>query len=185
VRRTAGPTQNPDGTLSLPFAALFGGCLLRTLGQTGYEAGRYDMAYATTDFSPFGLEQVFAKPVRLSRIELLGPFNHGFASHFTEAFAPRTKKVDVKVEVSPDGTTWQTAGELRGLSAEADFLPVALPAADLKAIRLTGSAAAYSEHYPTAKLGIFGSGIAAWNPSFYWRLIAPAEPGAVGKGNKP
>ncbi len=66
-------------------------------------------------------------------------------------------------------------GVLKGLSADADFIPLDLGEHALKAIRMTGSAAPYRLHYHPVQFqgDIFWRNVPHWNPSFTWRLFAP------------
>ncbi|HUW59203.1 MAG TPA: glycoside hydrolase family 20 zincin-like fold domain-containing protein, partial [Planctomycetota bacterium] len=135
----------------------------------------YDLAYCDVDFRDFGVEVIFDKPLRLARIDVRGPLSIG--GHWG-AYSQRTKKADVTVEVSEDGKTWRRAGELRGIAADADFLPVDLDGTAVKSVRMTGTARPYREHYHPVQVqgDIFWRQEPHWNPSFTWRLIAPADP---------
>ncbi|MFB3893073.1 MAG: glycoside hydrolase family 20 zincin-like fold domain-containing protein [Phycisphaerae bacterium] len=154
------------------------GYTLKPLGQgkcARHFTDIYDLAYCDVDFSDFGVEVTFDKPFVLSRVELRGPTSLG--GHWG-AFATRAKKADVAVEVSEDGKTWRKAGELRGISADADFLPVDLGGAagiPVKAVRMTGTAGPYRLHYHPVQVqgDIFWRGVPHYNPSFTWRFVAP------------
>jgi hypothetical protein len=132
---------------------------------------RYDFVYCPLDFRDFSATITFEKPISLQRIELQGPVSFG-GPNFA-AFAARTKKIDVTVEFSEDNQTWRKAGERRGLSADADFLPVELPATSLKSLRLTGRASPYSQHYAPVQVrgDMFWPELPHWNPHFYWRIF--------------
>ena len=124
-------------------------------------------------FTPFGVTLEFGAPLRLARVEVRGPFqSYGGVGPREQ----RRHKVDVVVECSEDGEHWQRAGELRGLSAEADFLAVDLPAKPVKAVRLTATGAPYhNDYHPAAEHGgMFEN--PAMCPHFTWRLFAPANP---------
>ncbi len=131
-------------------------------------------------FAETGLKMRVGVPVDaelVPRVEIRGLISLG--GHWG-AYAPRTKKADVIVEVSEDGTAWRKAGELRGISADADFLPVDLGGASVKAIRMTGTVRPYRGNYhPVHVQGdMFWPQETHYNPSFVWRAFA-AEKGTV------
>ena len=139
----------------------------------------WDGIFRSDEFGPFGVEQVFDKPVRLSRVEVLGPL-------MTSVESPRDpragRKVDVRVEFSRDGQTWQRAGELRGISGDADFLPLELPGDEIKAIRLTGDCPPLYRNFYVGPSGNkdyfpFLFTYQCVCPHFHWRLFAPVEGG--------
>jgi len=170
----ASSLQTPSGPVAYTVKPLDGSGFYRHFTDI------YDMAYCEIDFRPFGAEVTFEKPLALSRVEIRGPTSLG--GHWG-AFAPRTKKADVTVEVSEDGKTWRKAGELRGVSADADFLPVDLGTRDgagIKAVRLTGTVAPYRQHYHPVQVqgDVFWRSEKHWNPSFTWRFVSP-ERGAT------
>lgn len=148
---------------------------LAPIGRAGVDRGWnaiHDMAYCNVDFSDFGVEMTLDKPLAMGRIELRGPVS--FGAHWG-SYSSRTKKVDVTVEVSEDGTAWRSAGMMKGLSADADFIPLDLGGKTLKAIRMTGSARAYRRDYHPVQFqgDVFWRNVPHWNPSFTWRLFAP------------
>jgi hypothetical protein len=141
-------------------------------GSTGFYAyGRYE-GVRLEGFGTFGATLTFEAPTRLERVELIGPM-HDWGS--LGSYSLRRQKVDVTVEVSRDGEGWEEAGVLRGISAQADFLPVELPDAPIRAIRLTGTAAPYHNYYHPTNYwgGMFNR--PGSSPHFAWRLFAPAN----------
>ncbi len=117
------------------------------------------------------------EPLALQSIDVRGPTSLG--AHWG-AYAPRGKKADVTVEVSADGATWRRAGELKGISADADFLPVDLGGATVKAVRLSGTVWPYREAYHPVQVqgDQFWRHEPHYNPSFWWRFVSP-EHGAT------
>jgi hypothetical protein len=162
--------------------------VLAPIGQTGVDRGFgqiYDLAYCCVDFRDFGVEMTLEKPLALERIELRGPTS--FGAHWG-SYAARTKKADLAVEVSEDGKAWRPAGALKGLSADADFIPLDLGGKAVKAIRMTATAAPYRQHYHPVQFqgDIFWKNVPHWNPSFTWRLFAPGSStrAAAGEGSR-
>ncbi len=125
------------------------------------------------DFGPFGVVQTLEPATRLCRVELRGPTYAG--AGLTRSFSyslGRNHRVDVTVEISEDGEKWRNVGELKGLSGDADFLPVEFEPAQVKKIRLTATAAPYHENYNP---GVADVRVPFDQPFFTWRLIAPAD----------
>ena len=116
---------------------------------------------------------------RLCRVELRGPTYAG--AGLTRSFSyslGRNHRVDVTVEISEDGEKWRNVGELKGLSGDADFLPVEFEPAQVKKIRLTATAAPYHENYNP---GVADVRVPFDQPFFTWRLVAPANPAETKK----
>jgi len=131
----------------------------------------HDLCYCNQDFSDFGVEVILDTPTAFDRLEIRGPVSH--RAHWASR-AQRKRKVDVNVEVSEDGTTFRKVGDLKGLSADADFIPLALDGKPIKAIRMTATALPYAEGYlPVQVQGNIFDGIPHANPSFNWRLVLP------------
>ncbi|MCZ7644607.1 MAG: hypothetical protein M5U26_04865 [Planctomycetota bacterium] len=91
--------------------------------------------------------------------------------HYFSDISGQYRKVDVTVEYTEDGESWKEAGTLRGISGEADFLPVALPDVPLKGVRLTGTPEPYRRRYMA---GAHGGMLAVpfHCPLFGWRFLA-------------
>jgi hypothetical protein len=142
---------------------------------------KYPGVYADARFGPFGIEFVFPKAVELDRVELRGPMS--FINQPFAGYTVRSKKIDVTVEVSEDGSAWHEAGGVRGISLEADFLPVRLPAHPIRGLRLTATAFPYRQHYPPVEVqgDIFWREYGNWGPHFCWRLFRPEGSGKDGK----
>jgi len=131
----------------------------------------HDLCYSNKDFRDFGVEVILDTPAAFERIEIRGPVSH--RAHWASR-GQRKRKVDVSIEVSEDGTTFRKAGDLKGLSADVDFIPLALGDKPIKAIRMTATALPYSEGYmPVQTQGNIFDGIPHANPSFNWRLVLP------------
>jgi hypothetical protein len=153
-----------------------------TLPGTGFMKGnpgesRYfkqnNVMWCGDGFHDFGGTQTFAQPTRLCGVAILGPRHPSGDMSELPAWAPRTQKLDVSVEISEDGTTWRKVGAVRGIVAEADFQPIEFPPTMVKAVRFTATGAPYHEFYhPTVFWGGMFTGIGA-SPNFSWRLIAP------------
>ena len=139
--------------------------------STGSRSAKYPSASINRGFLPFGVTLTFAKPIQLSSVELSGPI-HQLDGHGSGS-GPRLRKVDVLVEVSEDNKSWEKAGELKGISAEAGFLPVALPNTPIKGLRLIGNAKPYRLGYlKDSKYGLLSSHVSFLLPMFSWRLYA-------------
>ena len=150
-------------------------CTFELTPGAGYTTSRtarldFGMVHCNANYKPFGLVQTFDPPMRLCRVDMRGP-NSSFG-HDHEYSLGRSHRVDAMVEISEDGTTWRKVGELKGLSGDADFLPVEFEPALVKKLRLTGDAGPYHEEYNPA----MASPIARLDyPFFVWRLFAPTE----------
>lgn len=153
--------------------------LLDNSGFCSFQA-RFPCIY-TKSFLPFGVSIEFDKLVRFSHVEILGP-----AHHFEDArgaTAPRKQKVDVRVEISADGKTWTKAAELKGISAQADFLPVDLPD-PIKSIRFTGTAKPYHAYYRQMQIVGFLFDNLSMQPHFSWRFFVKKKPKDNNPGRK-
>ena len=137
--------------------------------------------YCNQGFMPLGVTLTFGSPVRLGRVEVLGP-HHAYGSIGPRE--QRCQKIDVAVEVSPDGQTWAKVGEVRGMSADAGFQTVELSTGPIKALRLTGMAEPYHESYHPAQFwgGMFNH--VGNSPHFSWRLVAPTRPAATSQAGR-
>jgi len=154
------------GSIGYAVKLLGGGQIAREYQQI------YDICYCDQDFQEFGIEMMLNEPAAFDRLEIRGPVS--FAGHWASR-AQRKRKVDVSAEVSEDGKTFRKAGELKGLSADVDFIPLDLQGKPIKAIRMMATALPYSENYlPVQVQGdIFDSHCPHANPSFSWRFVAP------------
>jgi hypothetical protein len=82
----------------------------------------------------------------------------------------RTHRLDVTAEISEDGQTWRKIGDLKGISGDADFIPLEFDPATVSKIRLTATAAPYHAQYNPG----MSHPVARWDyPYFVWRLLAP------------
>lgn len=81
--------------------------------------------------------------------------------------------MDVTVEVSEDGTRWRRVGEVKGITADADFMPVEFEPVTVKKVRLTATAEPYHEDYTPGMADL--SKTTFDYPHFVWRLLAPVE----------
>jgi hypothetical protein len=134
-------------------------------------------------FEDFGGTQTFDKPVTLCRVDVRGPVGSRLSGEPLPR-STRGNKVNVKVEISPDGTNFRKVGELSGISGEADFMPIEFPPETVKAVRLTGSSPPpYHETY-FLRIGNAGASGSARNiffalpylcPHFHWKLYAPKD----------
>jgi len=148
----------------------------RLMRDTGYYVyGRYAGVSINKGFFPFGVTIAFAKPIRLSSVDLSGPV-HMAGQNQIVGISGQHHKVDVRVDISEDGKTWKPAGELKGISAEAGFLPVALPNTPIKGLRLIGNAKPYRLGYlKDSKYGLLSSHVSFLLPKFSWRFFAPKD----------
>jgi hypothetical protein len=120
---------------------------------------------ATDCFEPFGVTQSFETPIKLCRVEVRGPtFGIGVKSQSLG----RNHRLDVELSISEDGEHWRKCGELRGISADADFQAIEFSPATLKKIRLTATAAPYRRDYPAG----YDAAADVDYPFFVWRLVA-------------
>ncbi|MCL2641564.1 MAG: hypothetical protein FWD53_12010, partial [Phycisphaerales bacterium] len=132
----------------------------------------YDLCYRDHDFQHFGVEVTLNEPTAFDRLEIRGPVS--FRAHWASR-GQRKRKIDVSVEISEDGTTFRKIGELQGLSADVDFIPLPLDSKPIKAVRMMANALPYTEGYlPTQVQGdIFDPHVLRANPSFVWRFVTP------------
>ena len=121
------------------------------------------------EFKPFGVVQTLKPAAELCRVEVRGPM---YGYYHMDYSLGRNHRVDVTVEISEDGETWRTAGELKGLAGDAGFLPIEFEPVSVKKLRVTATAAPYHEDYHPAIVRV-ARGIDY--PFFVWRLIAPED----------
>jgi hypothetical protein len=139
----------------------------------------YEEVYCDAGFVPFGATQLFESPVTLRRVEVRGPWFIG--DEWWGCYSARTRKLDVNVEYSEDGTQWVKAGALRGIGIEADFLPIDLPNRPIKGLRFIADAKSYRYHYHPVMVGggiltpLVGCSPARFSPHFCWRLFTAAR----------
>jgi hypothetical protein len=119
----------------------------------------------------FSVTQMLEPAVKLCRVDIRGPA-FGTTQIYCYTFG-RNHRVDVTLEISEDGEHFKEAGKLRGLSVDADFLPIEFEPTVVKKIRLTGTAEAYREDYNPSMLGDRRAGLD--DPYFVWRLFAPEK----------
>jgi hypothetical protein len=158
--RVKGPSGESASTLELTPGA----------GYTTNWIARADsgMVYCNANYKPFGVVQTFDPPTRICRVDVRGP-SYGVDHEYSLG---RSHRLDVRVEISEDGQTWRAVGELKGISGDADFLPVEFEPALVKKLRLTATAEPYHEEYnPGMASHIAGPDY----PYFVWRLFAPAD----------
>jgi len=78
----------------------------------------------------------------------------------------------VSVDISEDGNTWQNIGELKGISGDADFLPLEFTPTLVQKIRITATAEPYRSEYNPS----MANPIANWDfPYCVWRIFTPKE----------
>jgi hypothetical protein len=164
--RLKGPAGNAGSTLDPTPGATFW-TNMGAKSDCGYLA-------CNKNYKPFGIVQTLEPAVQLCRVEIRGP-SYGVDHEYSLG---RTHRLDVTVEISQDGLKWRQVGELKGISGDADFLPVEFEPTVVKKIRFTATARPYHwEYSPTMAHPIAGPDY----PYFVWRLLAPAEsPGPKG-----
>ena len=164
--RMKGASGEVGSTLELTPGTVYGTDYVAR-GDCGYVA-------CNTEYKPFGAVQTFDPPARLSRIEVRGP-SYGVDHEYSLG---RTHRLDVAVEISEDGLKWRQVGELKGISGDADFLPVEFDPTTVKKIRFTATAGPYHREYsPSMANPIAGPDY----PYFVWRLVAPTGSPASSK----
>ncbi|MCL2640365.1 MAG: glycoside hydrolase family 20 zincin-like fold domain-containing protein, partial [Phycisphaerales bacterium] len=120
------------------------------------------------DYKPFGVVQSFQPAIKLSRIAIRGP-TYGIDHEYSVG---RPHRLDVTVEISEGGRIWQKIGELKGISGDADFLPIEFPPMFIRKIRITATAEPYRAEYAPAMAHI----VARWDyPYFVWRILTPID----------
>jgi len=120
------------------------------------------------NYKPFSVVQSFATPVQLSRIDVRGP-TYGVDHEYSFG---RPHKLDVTVEISEDSATWRKVGELKGISGDADFLPVEFAPVNVAKIRFTATAEPYRAEYAA---GMAHAVARLDYPYFVWRVLTPTE----------
>ncbi len=126
-----------------------------------------------TEFKPFGFVQTLEPAMRLCRVAIRGPLYSGAGYDRALSYSlGRNHRLDVTVEISEDGQSWRKAGELKGLSADADFLPVEFQPTVAKKLRFTATAEPYHDDYNP---GMADSREPYDQPYFVWRLFAPVD----------
>jgi len=140
-----------------------------------YRYFRYDGVICKS-FDPFEATLTFAKGIPMNRVEILGPQHHTLNPRECAdmTYFMKRQKINVKVEGTEDGEKWQSLGEVKGVSAQADFQPISFPARTLKGLRFRADTSGYKWNYKMdGKNGFFS--VTGNSPHFGWRLFGPGK----------
>ena len=161
--RLKGPAGELNGNLDITPGA----------GYTPDFVSRLDggLLMCNVNYKPFGVVQTLEPPARLCRVDVRGP-SYGVDHEYSFG---RVHRLDVTVEISEDGETWRKVGDLKGISGDADFLPVEFEPALVKKLRFTATAAPYHLEYNPGMARFIMYVTGPDYPYFVWRLFAPAE----------
>jgi len=158
--RERGEAANIPSMLEVSPGAFFGADRV-SWNDCGYVANN-------KDYNPFSVTQSFQTPIKLSRVDVRGP-TYGTDHEYSLG---RPHRIDITLETSEDGNIWKTAGTLKGISGDADFLPIEFTPTTLQKIRLTATAEPYRAEYGPG----MANPVVRWDwPYFVWRILTPRE----------